>query len=102
MDMLTIPIMSYHHMGIITPSTKQRLEGLEKQRKELSLQLAQEEMAQPKLDRDQIIFWLHRFRELNPEKTEHRRRLINSFVNAVYLYDDRLVLLETIKTRQKL
>ena len=88
-------------MGIFTPSTKQRLEDLEQQRKDLSLQIAKEEMAQPTLTRDQILFWLYRFRELNPEKIEHRRRLINSFVNAVYLYDDHLVFVGNYKDGTK-
>ena len=88
-------------MGIFTPSTKQRLEDLEQQRKDLSLQIAKEELAQPTLTRDQILFWLYRFRELNPEKTEHRRRLINSFVNAVYLYDDYFVFVGNYKDGTK-
>ena len=88
-------------MGIFTPSTKQRLEDLEQQRKDLSLQIAKEELAQPTLTRDQILFWLYRFRELNPEKIEHRRRLINSFVNAVYLYDDHLVFVGNYKDGTK-
>ena len=88
-------------MGIFTPSTKQRLEDLEQQRKDLSLQIAKEELAQPTLTRDQILFWLYRFRELNPEKIEHRRRLINSFVNAIYLYDNHLVFVGNYKDGTK-
>lgn len=33
--------------GIITPSTKQRLEDLEKQKNNLSVQIVKEEMAKP-------------------------------------------------------
>lgn len=88
-------------LGIYTPSTKQRLEDLEKQRQELSLQIAQEELAQPTLTRDQIVFWLHRFRKLDTSKLEHRRRLINSFVNAVILYDDHLVFVGNYKDGSK-
>ena len=88
-------------MGIFTPSTKQRLEELEQRRKDLTLQIAKEEMAQPTLTRDQILFWLCRFRELNPQKLEHRRRLINSFVNAVYLYDNHLVFVGNYKDGTK-
>jgi hypothetical protein len=88
-------------MGIFTPSTKQRLEELEQRRKDLTLQIAKEEMAQPTLTRDQILFWLYRFRELNPQKLEHRRRLINSFVNAVYLYDDYFVFVGNYKDGTK-
>ena len=88
-------------MGIFTPSTKQRLEELEQLRKDLTLQIAKEELAQPTLTREQVLFWLYRFRELNPQKLEHRRRLINSFVNAVYLYDDHLVFVGNYKDGTK-
>ena len=76
--------------GILTPSTKERMEELERQKSELSVQIIKEEMAKPTLTRDQIIFWFHRFRKLNTNKLEHRRRLIDSFVNVIVLYDDRI------------
>lgn len=76
--------------GILTASTKQRMEDLEHQKSELSVQIMKEEMARPTLTKDQIVFWFHRFRKLNTNKLEHRRRLIDSFVNAIVLYDDRI------------
>lgn len=76
--------------GILTASTKERLESLEKQKSELSVQIIKEEMAKPTLSREQIIFWFHRFRKLNTKRLDHRRRLIDSFVNAIFLYDDRI------------
>ncbi len=76
--------------GILTASTKERLESLEKQKSELSIQIIKEEMAKPTLSREQIIFWFHRFRKLNTKKLDHRRSLIDSFVNAIFLYDDRI------------
>ena len=76
--------------GILTASTKERFESLEKQKSELSVQIIKEEMAKPTLSREQIIFWFHRFRKLNTKRLDHRRRLIDSFVNAIILYDDRI------------
>lgn len=76
--------------GILTATTKERLESLEKQKSELSVQIIKEEMAKPTLSREQIIFWFHRFRKLNTKRLDHRRRLIDSFVNAIFLYDDRI------------
>lgn len=87
--------------GIITASTKQRLEDLEKQKNKLSVQIVKEEMAKPTLTKEQIIFWFHRFRKLNINKLEHRRRLINSFVNAIYLYDDKIIITFNYKNGTK-
>ena len=77
--------------GIFTPSTKERLESLEQQKEELTIRIAQEEIVKPPIDKDKILFWLHRFRKLDTTKLEHRKRMIDSFVNAIYLYDDKIV-----------
>ena len=87
--------------GILTPSTKERLESLEKKKNELSVEIVKEEMARPTITKDQIVFWLHRFRKLDTKKREHRRRLIDSFVNAVYLYDDRMIITFNYKDGSK-
>lgn len=87
--------------GILTPSTKERLESLEKKKNELSVEIVKEEMARPTITKDQIVFWLHRFRKLDTKKREHLRRLIDSFVNAVYLYDDRMIITFNYKDGSK-
>ncbi len=78
--------------GIVTPSTKQRLEDLEKQKSDISVQIIKEEMSKPLLTRDQILFWFHRFRKYNTRRLDHKRRLIDSFINTIYLYDDKMVI----------
>lgn len=78
--------------GIITESTKKRLEELEFQKNELYSQIAKEESAKPMLTREQIVFWLQKLRQLNTNKLEHRRKLIDSFINAIFLYDDKMVI----------
>lgn len=74
--------------GVLTASTKQRMEELEHQKSELSVQIMKEEMAKATLTKDQIIFWFDRLRKLNTNKLEHRRRLIGTFINTIILYDD--------------
>ena len=93
--------MNAIQMGIITPSTKERLNDLETQKSELTVQIMKEEMSVPLLTKEQILFFLTKFRELNPKLLDHRRRLIDSFVNAVYLYDDRLTILFNCKDGNK-
>lgn len=69
--------------GIFTPSTKERLEALEREKSELSVQIIKEEMSKPKLIKKWILFWIYKFRKLNPKRLDHRRRLVNSFVNSL-------------------
>ena len=93
--------MNAIQMGIITPSTKERLNDLETQKSELTVQIMKEEMSVPSLTKEQILFFLKKFRELNPKLLKHRLRLIDRFANAVYLYDDRLTILFNCKDGNK-
>lgn len=74
--------------GILTPSTKQRMEDLEKQKTELSIQIIKEEMTKPIISAEEIEAYFNRLRKLNFKNIEHRRRLINAFINKIVLYDD--------------
>jgi len=77
--------------GIFTSTTKERLEELENSKRDLGIQIAQEELQNPTLTKGQILFFLSKFRELDMTNPNHRQRLIDSFVNAVFLYDDKIV-----------
>ena len=78
--------------GVLTNSTKSRLEKLEVQQKELEVRIAEEKIARPRLSENQVRFWLTRFRKLDPNVKSHRETLINTFVNAVYLYDEKVLI----------
>ena len=78
--------------GILTSSTKQRLDELEESKSNLEVSILQEEMQRPLLTREQVTFWICRFRETDVTKQEQRQRLIDSFINSVYLYEDKLIL----------
>ena len=78
--------------GVLTNSTKSRLEKLEAQQKELEVRIAEEKIARPRLSENQVRFWLTRFRKLDPNVKSHRETLINAFVNAVYLYDEKVLI----------
>lgn len=79
-------------MGIINTSTKQRLDELEERKKCIELDIIHEEMQQPMLSREDVTFWIYRFRKLDVSKLEERRRLIDSFVNSVTIFDDYILI----------
>jgi len=78
--------------GILTRSTKKRLEELENRRDELENRLACEKLAKPKVSAEFMTFWLHRFRKLDVRQQSHRKMLIDTFINAIFLYDDKMVI----------
>ena len=79
-------------MGIINASTKQRLDELEDRKKDIEMQIIQEEMKHPMLTREDVVYWICRFRTLDVSKLDERRRLIDSFVNSVTIFDDHILI----------
>lgn len=78
--------------GILTKSTKGRLEELEAAKEELETRIACEKLAKPKISAEFMTFWLHRFRKLDVRQKSHRKMLIDTFINAIFLYDDKMVI----------
>lgn len=75
--------------GIFNESTKKRMDELEQQRQELKASIADRELAKGfHLTRDHIAFFLYELRNLNFEDRESQKRLINIFVNSVFVYED--------------
>ena len=79
-------------MGIFNEATKKRMDTLEARKTELHIQIAKEELSIPTLTKDQIVCWLEHFRTFDVRKLEHRRRFIDTFINRIFLYDDKMVI----------
>ena len=82
-------LMNAIEQGIITDTTKDRLAQLESKKKEIEITLLQEKIKKPFLTKEQIRFGIEKFRKLDITTIEGKRRLIDGFVNSIYLYDDR-------------
>ena len=78
--------------GIITETTKARLEELEAEQKKLEGEIGAERLRHPRMSRDEIVFGIERFASLDVTTHEGRQKLIDGFINSVFLYDDRIVL----------
>ncbi len=79
-------------MGICNDATKKRMDELEARKSEIEVQIAKEEIAKPKLTRDQVCCYLYHFRTFDTNNFEHRRRFIETFINRIFLYDDKIVI----------
>ena len=72
--------------GILTSSTKERLEQLEETKRELEARIAEEKLAKPKIKEEFIRFWLMRFRKLDMSLKDQRQALVDTFINSIYIY----------------
>lgn len=85
-----VNIIKAIEQGILTPTTKQRMEELEERRAELEVAIEAAQRELTSLSREQVIFWLEKFRGGDYADPDYQQKVIETFVNAVYLYDDRL------------
>ena len=77
--------------GIITPTTKSTLEGLESERESLALSIAREKIERPIISKEEIRFRICQYADIDIDDPEQKQGLINFFVNSVYVYDDKMV-----------
>jgi len=73
--------------GVASERLMSRLTELEKEKKILDRQIADEEKDVFRLDRDQVIFWLSQFSEGDINDERFRRQLIDLMVNSVTVWD---------------
>ena len=85
-------ILDFIQSGHLTAATSGRLEKLEAQKEELEVRIANEQIETPRFSADFLKHYLLRFRKLDVKLQDHRRMLIDTFINAIYLYDDKIVL----------
>lgn len=85
-------VMTAIEQGIVTSTTKTRLEELESLREDIRYKIQKEKVSKPKFEREMVIYMLDSFRDGDINDIAFRKRLINTFVNKIYLYDDKLLL----------
>lgn len=87
--------------GLANASVKLRLDELETKKIDLEIAIAKEQIKTTKLTEEQIVFWISNFKGGDINSKDYRRNLIDIFVNAIFLYDDKLVITFNWKTGTK-
>ena len=80
-------ILDLMEQGIATDSTKDRLLELESKKGDLIQQIAVESTKKPFLTKDRIVYWLESFKDGNVDDMAFKRKVIDTLVNSVYVYD---------------
>lgn len=74
--------------GFVSDSIKSRIVELEAEKVSLEKGIAKEKISAPLLQREQVIYFLRRFRNGNLEDVSWRILVVETFLKAAYLYDD--------------
>ena len=78
--------------GIANASVKQRLDELETKKVDLEITLAREKIEKTPLTKEQIVFWISKFKGGDVDNADYCKAIVDIFLNSVFLYDDKLVI----------
>lgn len=90
-------IMKAIEQGAYSPMIQTRMNDLEKQREALEMSIARESLLSNAISKDQLLYLFSEFSDGDPEMPEYRRRLIEAFVNSVYLTDEEIIIVYNYK-----
>lgn len=76
-----------------------RMQALEQQKASVEQELSALRLAAAvRLDRAEVEAWLRHFCSGDPTDPAYRADLLSAFVNAVYVHDDRIIILYNLRT----
>lgn len=79
--------------GIFNDTTKTRMDELEDQKRQILAAIERTKLRSGlELTKDHILFFLLQFRELDFDDLECQKRLIATFVNSIFVYDDKVTI----------
>ena len=87
--------------GIYNKFTKQRLDELEERKNQLEVAILQEQIKKPTLTKEQIKFWITKWRDVDVEDWEEKQKLVDIFLNSCYIYDNKIVLVLNCKDGER-
>ena len=94
-------LMTAIKAGIVLKTTKSELEKLEAEQEQLEANIAMEKLVKPVIPQEKIQAWLMNFAAADLSDQSQKQRIIDIFVNSVYVYDDRVVIFFNYKDGER-
>ena len=94
-------LMNAIKAGIVLKTTKAELEKLEAEQEQLETNIAMEKLVKPVIPQEKIQAWLMNFAAADLSDHSQKQRIIDIFVNSVYVYDDRVVVFVNYKDGER-
>ena len=88
--------------GIYNEFTKQRLDELGERKTQLEVAILQEQIKKPTLTKEQMKFWITKWSNIDVSVWEQKQNLVDIFVNSVYTYDNKIVIIFNYKDGEKI
>lgn len=87
--------------GLYSPTVEARIGDLESIKVALQESIDREKIAKPVFSRDYFLYWFDQFKCGNVDDSEYRRRVLDSFVNTVFLTDEYIHIIYNYKDGQE-
>ena len=94
-------LMNAIKAGIVLKTTRSELEKLETEQEQLETNIAMEKLVKPVIPQEKIQAWLMNFAYADLSDQSQKQRIIDIFVNSVYVYDDRVVIFFNYKDGER-
>lgn len=78
--------------GVFSPTVSDRLRKLEEEQADLQIAIEKEKVSKPIITAEQIMIFLEGFRDDDVDDPEVQKRIVDTFIDRIYLYDDKLVI----------
>ena len=63
----------------------------------IQISILQAELQKPRYTKELIVKWINQFKYGDVNSREYQKRIIDTFINAIYLFDDKMVLTYNFK-----
>ena len=71
--------------------------NLESEKETLEIAIAKEKIERPIVSKEDIRYWICRFGATDLDDIEEKQRLIDVFLNSLYVYDDKMLIVLNYK-----
>ena len=83
---------------IVRERITQKIDELEVQRQDVSLDLSKLRIANGiRFSKEEIVLWLKSFLRRRHYRRGFRRQILDVFINAIYVYDDKVIIYYNLK-----
>ncbi len=88
--------------GIYTPSTKQRLEELERRREQIEVQISMEELSRSQINEDMLRLWFNKMKNIDNNSPDYKHIFFHLFVNSVIVRNNGIEIILNYKDGTKI
>lgn len=87
--------------GANSPTLTKRLNELEQQKSEIETAIVKEQIKSPTYSQDEYRMALTNYRKVDISTQDGKRKIIDTFINAIYVFDDHLKIIYNGKNKEE-